>query len=140
MKGLVILALTVLPVLAVAQQPKVYLDPDDDFTSYFTSALEKKSVPVTVTTDETQADYTVKFQAKDSNGSLLRGITSAVQSGRYDSGAFNQVGMTVIDVKLKEVVFSYTCRKYDQYTSADGQRASSVAECLAKHWKNKLKK
>ncbi|HEY3990008.1 MAG TPA: hypothetical protein VGM02_11970 [Acidobacteriaceae bacterium] len=140
MKGLAVIVLAVLPALASAQQSKVYLDPDDGFTSYFTSALEKKSVPVTVTTDPALADYTVKFQTKDSNGSLLQGITSAIQSGKYDSGAFNEVGMTVVDDKSKDVVFSYTCRKYDQYTSADAQRASSVAECLAKHWKSKLKK
>ncbi|HZD46706.1 MAG TPA: hypothetical protein VE109_11550 [Acidobacteriaceae bacterium] len=140
MKGLVVFALAIFPVLASAQQSKVYLDPQDAFTSYFTSALEKKSVPVIVTTDPTQADYTVRFQTKDSNGSLLQGIATAVQSGRYDSGAFNEVGMTVIDVKSKDVAFSYTCKKYDQYTSRDSQRASSVAECLAKHWKNKLNK
>ena len=140
MKGLVVFALAIFPVLALGQQSKVYLDPQDAFTSYFTSALEKKSVPVIVTTDPTQADYTVRFQTKDSNGSLLQGIASAVQSGRYDSGAFNEVGMTVIDVKSKDVTFSYTCKKYDQYTSRDSQRASSVAECLAKHWKSKLQK
>jgi hypothetical protein len=140
MKGLAVFALAIFPVLALAQQSKVYLDPQDAFTSYFTSALEKKSVPVIVTTDPTQADYTVRFQTKDSNGSLLQGIASAVQSGRYDSGAFNEVGMTVIDVKSKDVTFSYTCKKYDQYSARDSQRASSVAECLAKHWKSKLQK
>ncbi|HEY2002071.1 MAG TPA: hypothetical protein VGG80_07120, partial [Acidobacteriaceae bacterium] len=77
MKGLFVFALAIFPVLALAQQSKVYLDPQDAFTSYFTSALEKKSVPVIVTTDPTQADYTVRFQTKDSNGSLLQGIATA---------------------------------------------------------------
>lgn len=40
---------------------KIYLDPDDGFSAYFSSAIQKKKVPVTVTTDPAQADYTAQF-------------------------------------------------------------------------------
>jgi hypothetical protein len=139
MKTTVAVLLLMLSTLAVAQQRKIFLDPNDKFSAYFSSALQKKSVPVTVTTDPGQADYTVQFQAKDSNGSVLQGITSAINEGWWNSGAFNEVSMSIIDVKSKDVAFSYTCKKYNQYTGKDSHMATSVAECLAKHWKNKLR-
>ncbi|HTS57317.1 MAG TPA: hypothetical protein VMH03_07210 [Terriglobales bacterium] len=43
--------LLVLSTLAAAQQKKVYLEPDNGFSAYFSAALQKKKVPVTVTTD-----------------------------------------------------------------------------------------
>lgn len=118
---------------------RVYLDPHDGFSAYFSSAIEKKKVPVTVTTNPKLADYTVKFQAKNSNGSLVQAIESTVKNGSYDSGAFNEVSMSVTDTKTGDVTFSYTCRKYNKY-GGDATRADSVAECLAKHWKDKLSK
>jgi hypothetical protein len=138
MKTIVAALLLILPTLAVAQQRKVYLDPKDSFSAYFSSALQNKSVPITVTTDPAQADYIVKFQGEDSNGSVIQGIASAVNEGWWNSGAFNEVSMSIVDVKSKDVSFSYTCKKYNQYSGQDSRMATSVAECLAKHWKSKL--
>jgi len=60
--------------------------------------------------------------------------TRAVVSCRFlDSGAWDRVSMTVIDSKSKDMVFSYTCQK-------GGGRLESVAQCLAKHWKDQLEK
>jgi hypothetical protein len=141
MKTLIITVAALMAVTLHAQEKsKVYLDPGDPFSAYFASALEKKNVPVVVTTDPQLADYIVKFQANDSNGSIVRGISSAVTTGNWDSGAFNEVSMRVIDNKSKDVTFSYTCKKYDRFSAADSPRASSVAECLAKHWKSKFPK
>lgn len=116
------------------------MDSNDPFSKYFSSALQKKKVPVTVTTDPASADYTVEFQPEKNNGSVIRGVTNAIQWGRWDSGAYNEVSMQVVDPKTKDVTFSYTCRKPEQFTADDNRRLSSVAECLAKHWKNKLPK
>lgn len=137
-----IIALAVLTSMTLYAQEKnrVYLDPNDPFSAYFSSALEKKNVPVVVTTDPKLADYTVQFKTTDGNGSILQGITTAVTRGSWDSGAFNEVSMRVIDNKSKDVTFSYTCKKNDRYTIVDAQKPTSVAECLAKHWKNKLPK
>ncbi|HXY08088.1 MAG TPA: hypothetical protein VEI52_09580 [Terriglobales bacterium] len=132
------LLLLVFSTLAAAQQRKIYLDPDNGFSAYFSSALQKKKVPVTVTTDPKQADYTAQFQAKDSNGSVLKGVLNTLGAGNYDNGSFNQVVMTIVDAKSKDVVFSYTCKKSSQYMDASSSLATSVAECLAKHWEKAL--
>lgn len=122
----------------IAQQSKIYLDPADAFTPYFTSALQKKKVPVTVTTDPAQADYTAQFQAKAKDGSVLHGILDSIGAGTYNNVSVNEVVMTIVNAKTKDVSFSYTCRKQSQYMNASADLATSVAECLAKHWKDNL--
>lgn len=119
-------------------QKKIYLDPDDSFSAYFSSAIQKKKVPVTVTTDPAQADYTAEFRAKDNDGSIIRGLLSSLGKGSYDNGSFSEVVLSVVDAKSKNVVFSYTCKKSSQYLGASSDLATSVAGCLAKHWKENL--
>ena len=46
--------------------------------------------------------------------------------------------MSIVDEKTKDVVFSYTCQKQSQYQNASSALNTSVAECLAKHWKDSL--
>ena len=120
--------------LLTAQQKKIYLDPNSDFTAYFSSAMQKKQVPIT--TDPQQADYTAQFQAKASAGSLLDGILTAMGKDSNNIKSFNEVVMTITDAHSNDVVFSYTCRKVSQNMGASSALASSVAECLAKHWKD----
>jgi hypothetical protein len=128
-----------LPAMAAAQQQrKIYLDPDDSFSAYFSSALQKKKVPVTITVDPKQADFTAQFQAKDNNGSVIKGLLSQIGAGTYDNGSFNEVVMSIVDTKTKDVAFSYTCKKTSQNMGASSALATSVAECLAKHWKDNL--
>jgi hypothetical protein len=130
--------LFLLPTIVVAQQKKIFLDPNDSFSAYFASAIQKKKVPVTVTVDPQQADYTAQFQAKDRNGSVLQSVLSSLGQGNYDNRSVNEVAMSIIDVKSKDVVFSYTCSKISQYSNASSALATSVAECLAKHWKDSI--
>jgi hypothetical protein len=125
--------------ISAATKGKIYLDPDDQFSAYFSAALQKKKVPVTITTDPNQADYTAQFQARDNNGSLLKDVLSTLGAGNYNNNSSNEVVMTIINTKTKDVVFSYTCRKQSQYMDASSALATSVAECLAKHWKDNLK-
>ena len=128
--------LLLLPTLLAAQQKKIYLDPNNDFTGYFSAAIQKKQVPVTITTDPQKADYTAQFQAKASDGSLLDGILTAMGQGGSNIKSFNEVVMTIVDTHSKDVVFSYTCWKVSQNMGASSGLATSVAECLAKHWKD----
>ena len=44
--------------------------------------------------------------------------------------------MIILNSK-KDVVFSYTCKKQSQHMDAN-TLSTSVAECLAKHWKEHL--
>ena len=106
--------LLLFPLLLAAQQKKIYLDPNNDFSAYFSSAIHKKQVPVTVTTDPQQADYTAQFQAKASDGSLVDGILTAMGQGGDNIKSFNEVVMTIVDARSKDVAFSYTCRKVSQ--------------------------
>ncbi|MGC1781424.1 MAG: hypothetical protein WA708_02790 [Acidobacteriaceae bacterium] len=134
-------ALAMLPMAVVAQQTrKIYLDPHRQFTPYFTAALQKKNVPVTVTVDPTQADYKAKFQINTNNGSVVEGIMRGMNTGMYNAGASARVTMSIIDVKSGDVVFSYTCSKSNRYSGDDPSTINSVAECLAKHWKSRLEK
>jgi hypothetical protein len=130
--------LLLFPFLILAQQKKIYLDPNDDFSAYFSSAIHKKKVPVTVTTDPQQADYTAQFQAKASDGTFLQGILSSLGQGGNDIKSFNEVVMTIVEARSKDVVFSYTCRKVSQNMGGSSALATSVAECLAKHWKDSI--
>ena len=102
-------------------------------------ALQKKKVPVTITTDPNQTDYTAQFQAKDNNGSLLKDVLSTLSGASYNNHSSNEVVMTIVNAKTKDVVFSYTCRKQSQNLDAASALATSVAECLAKHWKDAMK-
>jgi hypothetical protein len=129
--------LLALPAVMVAQQRKVYLDPDNAFSAYFASALHTKKVPVTVTQDPKQADFTAQFQTTGSDGSVIQGVLSRLGAGTYDNGSFNEVILTIVDAK-KDVVFNYTCKKQSNNMGASSALATSVAECLAKHWNDNL--
>jgi hypothetical protein len=135
MRRLLALVLLV-PALAFGQTPsarKVYLDPQNPFSNDFAAGIQKKRVPVTLTTDADQSDFTVSLTADSNKGSKARGVTMAIMTGVYSDGAWDKVSMTVVNSKTKEMVFSYTCQK-------GGGRAQAVAECLAKHWKEQLEK
>jgi hypothetical protein len=124
-----------------APMHKVYLDPGSPFSSFFASALQKKKVPVTVTVDPTRAEYSITFQINNDNGSVIEGITRAMNNGGlYNAGASGQVTMSIMDIKSKDIVFTYTCRKSSRYNGDSPSTTASVAECLAKHWKNSLEK
>jgi hypothetical protein len=135
---LVAVLLVVMAAPVFAQQRKIYLDPDEQFSAYFSAALQKKKVPVTITTDPKQADFTAQFQAKTQDGSVLKGVLASLGAGTYNNNSVNEVVMTIINAKTKDVAFSYTCSKQSQNMDASSTLATSVAECLAKHWKDNL--
>ena len=122
------------PALMMAQSrgSTVYVDQKDPFTGYFSAGVTKKKVPVTLTGDRS-APYAVKFSGDSDPGSITTGIANAVMNGVYNTGASNQVSMVVTETATKNIVFSSTCKK-------SGDRMQSVAECLAKHWKDHISK
>ena len=76
-------ALLLVSILSWGQssQPSVYLDPNNPFSPDFTAALQKKNVPVVVTTDPAQAKYLATITLADNQGSIFQGITSAITTG-----------------------------------------------------------
>lgn len=135
-----LLAFLLLPILFVATsgaQTTAYLDPNSPFSPEFTAALQKKKVPVVVTTDPANAQYLVNFTLGNNQGSVVQGIASVLTTGNYETGAWDRATIQVVDAHSKDVVFSYTCKKYSQNS---GDPTKSVAECLAKHWKDQMGK
>jgi hypothetical protein len=122
------------PAVAMAQQPgaRVYINQNNPFANYFSAGVAKKKVPVVLTGDRS-AEYAVRFSNDSDPGSLTTGIANAVLRGVYDTGASDQISITVINTRTKDIVFSDSCKK-------QGGRMQSVAECLAKHWKSHIQK
>ncbi len=122
------------PAAALAQEPgsRVYVNQNNPFANYFSAGVAKKKVPVVLTADRA-AQYAVRFSNDSDPGSLTTGVANAVLRGVYDTGASDQISMTVINTKTKDIVFSDSCKK-------QGGRMQSVAECLAKHWKSHIQK
>lgn len=132
-----ILFVLVLSCWGQSAQSTAYLDPNSPFSSEFMAAIQSKKVPVTVTTDPANAQYLVSFNMANNNGSVVQGIASVITSGTYETGAWDRATIQVVDAHSKNIVFSYTCKKYNQNS---GDPAKSVAECLAKHWKSQMGK
>ena len=135
-----LLAFLFLPAIFVATsgaQTTAYLDPNSPFSPEFTAALQKKKVPVVVTTDPANAQYLVNFTLGNNQGSVVQGIASVLTTGNYETGAWDRATIQIVDAHSKNIVFSYTCKKYSQNS---GDPTKSVAECLAKHWKDQMGK
>lgn len=124
-------------VRAQTSQSTIYLDPGSPFSTDFSAALMKKNVPVTVTVDPAKADYSATFSVAKRRGSVFQGITSELTTGWYKSGAWDQATIQIVDNRTKNVVFSYTCKKGNNQGDS---MTTSVAECLAKHWKQHMEK
>lgn len=109
-------------------RPTVYLESKDEFANDFSAGVVKKNVPVTLTADRENSGYIARFTWATNEGSKTQGVMTALMTGVYMSGAYERVSMSVVERKSKNLVYSYTCQK-------GGRHMQSVAECLAKHWK-----
>ena len=100
--------------------PTVYLESKDEFANDFAAGVIKKNVPVTLTAD--------RREWATNQGSKTQGVMTSLAWGIYMDGAYERVSMSITDRRSKDLVYSYTCQK-------GGRHMQSVAECLAKHWK-----
>lgn len=117
--------------LAQTSNPTVYLESHDEFANDFAAGVIRKGVPVTLTTDRHQAGYVVRFTWATNEGSKTQGVMTALMTGVYMNGAYERVSMSILERKSKNLIYSYTCQK-------GGRHTQSVAECLAKHWKDAI--
>jgi hypothetical protein len=113
---------------AQTNNPTVFVESKDEFANDFSAGVIRKDVPVTLTADEHQAGYVARFSWATNEGSKTQGVMTALMTGVYMSGSYERVSMSIIERKSKNLVYSYTCQK-------GGRHMQSVAECLAKHWK-----
>ncbi len=126
------LVAAVLSIPALAQQRSIYVTPDNGFETDIIAGLQKKSVPVTIVTDHTAADYTLTANAvtihQESTGSKITRCLFAYCAGIADSG---NVSVQLVDNKTKAIVWGYNV------TKQTGQKnRQSMAEAIAKHLNN----
>jgi hypothetical protein len=134
MKALALLVLAVMTAagaLAQTSRPTVFVESKDEFANDFSAGVIRKNVPVTLTGDRQQAGYVAKFTWATNEGSKTQGVMTALMVGVYMNGSYERVSMSITERKSKNLIYSYTCQK-------GGRHMQSVAECLAKHWKETL--
>jgi hypothetical protein len=118
-----------LPAMA---QPSIYIKPDNGFETDIMAGIQKKSVPVTVVTDASTADYTLTANTvtihQESGTSKVVRCLFAYCVGIEDSG---NVSVELVDNHTKAIVWAYNV------TKQTGQHnRQSMAEAIAKHLHN----
>jgi len=126
----VLMLVASLPSLAQLR-PTVYIAPQNGFETYLSAAIEKKSVPIDVVTDETQATYVLKPSAveikQESTGSKVTRCLFLSCAGIEDKG---NVSVQLIETSSSKMVWAYSVNK-----QRGGKNEQSMAEAVAKHLK-----
>lgn len=104
-----------------------------DFGSAISAAFAKKKVPVTVVTDKTRSQWTIKAVSSQREDSTVTKVAKIALIGVFASGTFTKFEGTfqVIDNESSAVIFAYNVKK---------NNFQSAAEAFAKHFKKDLKK
>ena len=126
--------------VAAAQQPRVAIEASEtldagnsqhkakqvDFGSAISAALVKKEVPVTVVTDLSKAQWTVKAVSSQKEDSTGTKVAKLIFTG---GGGFTKFEGTiqVIDRESSAILYAYNVKKGN---------FQSAAEAFAKHFKN----
>jgi hypothetical protein len=91
---------------------RIYIDAGSGFDVYLTTALEKRHVPLTVTTDESKADYAIE------------GISPSDKERTSDEG-----GARLVDLRNGEVVLSWPVeRKRALYNKRTAEALATLLE------------
>jgi len=114
---------------SIPPNARIYVDAGDGFDIFLTAALEKKHVPITVTTDKTKADFVLEgFSEHDKmrTGTLV----STTRSSTFLTGARTDdtASVRLVDVKSGNVIFAYAV---DRRATIHGRQ--TAAESCAKH-------
>ena len=133
-------ALLTIATVSTAQTPRVFIESTEtvdagnsqtkakqiDFGAAIAAALVKKAVPVTVVTDETKAQWTIKTvssQKEDSTGTKVAKLAFGF------GGGFSKFegAIQVVDHESSAILFAYNVKKGN---------FQSAAEAFAKHFKD----
>jgi hypothetical protein len=118
-------------------RPTVYIEPQQGFETYLAAAMTKKSVPVDVVTDQTKATYILKaapVEAKsESTGGKIARCLFAYCAGIEDKGS---VSVQLIESSSTKMMWAYSVNKQ----RGGGKNQQSMAEAVAKHFKEFLEK
>lgn len=117
-------------------RPTVFIEPQQGFETYLAAAIAKKGVPVDVVTDQTKATYVMKSSSvdiqKESTGGKVVRCLFAYCAGIEDKGA---VSVQLIEVNSSKEMWAYSVNK-----QRGGKNEQSMAEAVAKHFKEFLNK
>ena len=132
--------LVTIATVSTAQTPRVFIESTEtvdagnsqtkakqiDFGAAIAAALVKKAVPVTVVTDETKAQWTIKTvssQKEDSTGTKVAKLAFGF------GGGFSKFegAIQVVDHESSAILFAYNVKKGN---------FQSAAEAFAKHFKD----
>ena len=136
---LVLLASMAPSIVAQKKAPLIYIDATEtvdagnskdkakqiDFGAAISAALVKKQVPVSVVTDQTKSDWTIKTvssQKEDSTGTKVAKLAFGLGSGFTKFEGVIQV----IDNQTSAILYAYNVKKGN---------FQSAAEAFAKHFK-----
>jgi hypothetical protein len=106
---------------------RIYVARMDGFETYVIAAINKKKVPVTVTTKRENADFEITGAAE----SEKPGWAKVIFKGQIRSD--EQASINVVNLKTADVVFAYNVHKGN---SVRGKQ--SAAEACAKHLKEAI--
>ena len=138
MKKLAVL-LVFIASMSVAQLPRttVYIEPQQGFETYLAAAMSKKNVQVDVVTDEAKATYILKSAPveiqKESTGGKVARCLFAYCAGIEDKGT---VSVQLIETSSTKMMWAYSVNKQ----RGGGKNQQSMAEAVAKHFKEFLEK
>lgn len=115
------------PAKTVPAGSKVYVEAADGFDTYLTAALQKKSIPVVVVNDKSEADYELSGVSDHQKA----GWAKIAFTGQIHSD--EQASVKLVNLKTNQIVFAYAVNKKN---SLHGRQ--SAAEACAKHMKEVL--
>ena len=103
---------------------KIYVAPDEGFDTFLIAALDKKHVPVTVTSKREAADYEISSVSETEKTTWAKVIFMS------QTGSKEEASMKVVNIKTGDIIFAYAVHKRN---SVHGKQSS--AEACAKHLK-----
>jgi hypothetical protein len=135
--GLVFLLFVASMSFAQLARPTVYIEPQQGFETYLAAAMSKKNVPVDVVTDQTKATYVLKSAPvevkSESTGGKIARCLFAYCAGIEDKG---NVSVQLIETSSTKMLWAYSVNKQ----RGGGKNQQSMAEAVAKHFKEFLEK
>jgi len=113
---------------AIPKEAKVFIAPmPDDFNEYLRTAIQKKSVPVTVVDKRDDAEFEITGYSETQKAGAAKKIIMGSWHSRESAS------IKVANLKTGTIVFAYS---YNNDNSAHGKKTSS--ESCAKHLKEKI--
>lgn len=112
----------------ISPNSRFYIEPNEGFDTFLIAALDRKHVPVSVITDESQAEYLVQ----SANDSQKAGWARVIALGQ--TGSNEEASVRIVRVATGDVVWAYAVHKRNSF---HGKQSS--AEACAKHLKDVVK-